>query len=147
MLSATESTEFIDLELGLYRECECDWGLFIILDEDENIPTRQLTRHQARQDMLKYITQIETIQEGNEYDEYEFEETYGNGNGKKMEYYTRPTPHTKDATIEEVMEPDQDQDEEDTNDAKNLIKIKMNFLITYALTTSFSIVLIILTFA
>ena len=84
---------------------------------------------------MKNIIQIETIQEGE--CEYESEETYGN----KIEYYK--INHENDDNNE--MDDNKEMDDGDT--ASDVIKKKIQYLITYALTTTFSIALIILTFS
>jgi hypothetical protein len=131
------TTEFIDMELGLGFGLgldDSDWGLFIILDEEEKKQTR-----------MKYILQIETIEEEGT-GEYETEETYGN----KIEYYK---PDSMNETEQELVkdcycyaDKDKDYTEDKTEDDEDPIKFKIKFAITYALTTSFSIALIILTF-
>jgi hypothetical protein len=125
------TTEFIDIEMGLgFGLDDSDWGLFIILDEEEKKQTR-----------MKYILQIETIEEG----EYETEETYG----EKIEYYN-PNLRIEREQEEDYKEKDKEKDKDYTDDEdkddEDSIKIKIKFAITYVLTTSFSIVLIILTF-
>ena len=150
ILNMTLSTTFNDLELGLgLKNCDnydCnedeDWGLFVILDQEE----KQVSYRQIR----KNIIQIETIEEC----EYETEETYGN----KHEYYinTAINIYEKDqndgfgdrnkAGNGYNYDHEQDQEDQDQEDYKNIVKEKIQFLITYALTTSFSIALIILTF-
>jgi hypothetical protein len=153
-----------DLESGLMKlkNCDnygdCDWGLFVILDdeEEENIQVNYMKM------LLKRITQIDTIEEGE--CEYDTEETYGN----KIEYYKHGDKNTtinlsekkQDGLGNEYnMKEDEDEDEdkneyntkddEDENedeDYKNLVKDKIQFLITYMFTASVSMVLIILTF-
>lgn len=133
------TTEFIDMELGLgFGLDDSDWGLFIILDEEEKKQTR-----------MKYILQIETIEEEGT-GEYETEETYG----EKIEYYKPDSMNeteqelVKDCSCYDEQDNTQDKDytENEDNDDENTIKFKIKFAITYVLTTSFSIALIILTF-
>ena len=150
----TNITEFIDLELGVSREE--DWGLFIILDEEEN-------RLSHRRTLLKNIVRISTIYEDEAEDEAEAEEDedmdpdpeFSNGAYAneatctdrvygKMDYYNtanwRPT-----TTIQQ--DGDSECDNENENECEgDIIQLKMQFLVTYVLTTSFSIALIILTF-
>ena len=138
------TTEFIDMEMGRgFGLDDSDWGLFIILDEEEKKQTR-----------TKHILQIETIQECE--DEYEAEETFG----EKSEYYKTDIGIDNDMHREqdivkycyEDKDKDKDKDKDNANDTNednetnDIIKFKIKFLITYALTTSFSITLIILTF-
>ena len=132
------TTEFIDIEMGLGFELDdSDWGLFIILDEEEKKQTR-----------MKYILQIETIEEEGT-GEYETEETYG----EKIEYY-KPNLRIEREQEEDYKEKDKEKDNEkdkdytddEDKDDEDTIKFKIKFAITYVLTTSFSIVLIILTF-
>ena len=142
------ATEFIDMEMGRgFGLDDSDWGLFIILDEEEKKQTR-----------MKHILQIETIQECE--DEYDSEETFG----EKSEYYKTDIGidndrHIKQDIVKYCYE-DNDKDKDYANDkdkdyandtnedneTNDIIKFKIKFLITYALTTSFSITLIILTF-
>jgi hypothetical protein len=141
------TTEFIDVELGLgFGLDDSDWGLFIILDEEEKKQTR-----------MKYILQIETIEEEGT-GEYETEETYGN----KIEYYKsdlriereqedyKEKDKEKDKDYKEkdkdYKEKDKDYTDDEDKDDEDTIKFKIKFAITYVLTTSFSIALIILTF-
>ena len=138
------TTEFIDMEMGMgFGLDDSDWGLFIILDEEEKKQTR-----------MKHILQIETIQECE--DEYEAEETFG----EKSEYYKTDIGidnerHREQDIVKYCYEDndnDNDKDKDYANDTNEdnetnaIIKFKIKFLITYALTTSFSITLIILTF-
>lgn len=132
--------EFIDVELGMgFGLDDSDWGLFIILDEEE----KQLSYTK----MMKNIIQIETIQEC----EYENEESYG----EKIEYYNPDMKRNDmkrndvdtDAETKQEFIKEFDDDDDEKNDADNtLVKLKIQSFITYALTTSFSIVLIVLTF-
>lgn len=129
------STEFNDLEFS-------DWGLFIILDEEEN-------KEMSYRKMRKNIIQIETIEEGE--CEYETGDIYG----EKFEYYKTDMERDANMTTDREFVKDYDNDEDHDNDhekdkddaTNDMIKKKFQFLITYALTTSFSIALIILTFS
>jgi hypothetical protein len=108
-----------------------DWGLFIILDEEEN---KQMSYRKLR----KNILQIETIEEGDY--ESETDDTYGG----KIEYYKMDIEREYD---EYDRKHDDDQDNHEAADMDDIIKKKIQFLITYVLTTSFSIALIMLTFS
>ena len=114
-----------------WEDCEDDWGLFVVLDEEEK---KQVNYKKM---LLKNIIQIETIEEGE--CEYELEETYGN----KFEYY-------RNAADRIVEDRDGDRDVEDRDgdgdDYTNIVKEKIEFLLTYMFTASVSIALIILTF-
>lgn len=119
------------------EDCENDWGLFVVLDEEEK---KQVN---YRKMLLKNIIQIETIEEGE--CEHELEETYG----KKFEYY-----YYRNAADRDVGDPDQDvgdRDQDigdwigDRDDYTNIVKEKIEFLLTYMFTASVSIALIILT--
>lgn len=147
------STEFINLEEGLYRSQprtyepdDSDWGLFIILDmEEENI---QVIKHK-KQRQKHIIPLLDTIQEDD--DDYIYDTNIYN----KMEYYKTTSPATTTNNNEPTMnqeEQEKKEDEEavkkeDEEEENNIIKNKIQFFITYALTTSFSVVLIFLTFA
>ena len=124
-----------------------DWGLFIILDEEEN---KQMSYRKLR----KNILQIETIEEGDY--EYETDDTYGG----KIEYYKmdagpeyddQDRKHDDDQDRkhddDQDRKHDDDQDKHEATDTDDIIKKKIQFLITYVLTTSFSIALIMLTFS
>ena len=143
--SMTNITEFIDFELGMAQEEESEWGLFIILDEEDTMVTHR------RQTLLKNIVRIATIYEdANEDPEPEFsngayanEATCPDSIYGKMDYYNTANwiPET---TNQQDCDSDGDQDQD--QDYDETIQSKMQFLVTYALTTSFSIALIILTF-
>ena len=111
---------------GDWYDCEDDWGLFVVLDEEEK---KQVNYKKM---LLKNIIQIETIEEGE--CEYELEETYGN----KFEYYR----NAADRDIEDRIG---DQVVGDRDDYKNIVKEKIQFLLTYMFTASVSLALIILT--
>lgn len=118
-----------------WEDCENDWGLFVVLDEEEK---KQVNYKKM---LLKNIIQIETIEEGD--CEYYLEEAGGN----KMEYY-RNTAGFGDRDQDrdqDVEDRDQDQDQ-DVEDYKNIVKDKIQFLLTYMFTASVSMALIILTF-
>ena len=136
--------QFIDLELGMMKfwdsDCDSDWGLFVVLDEEE--------KQVSYRKMLKNIIQIETIEEGE--CEYEAEYNYG----KKIDYYTSSNFKTgldtdlvdKEAGMVKDKVGEDKVGEDDEDEANFIVKKKIQFFITYALTTSFSIALIILTF-
>ena len=120
------------------QDCEDDWGLFVVLDEEEK---KQVS---YRKMLLKNIIQIETIEEGE--CEYELEETYGN----KIEYYrnARGFGVVEDRDRDVVGDRDvgdRDVGDGDGDDYKNIVKEKIQFLLTYMFTASVSIALIILT--
>ena len=126
---------------GDWYDCEDDWGLFVVLDEEEKHVNYMKT-------LLKNIIQIETIEEGE--CEYDLEEACGN----KMEYYRNSAGVGAGVGVVEdrnrVVEDrdhveDQDQDQ-DGDDYKNIVKDKIQFLLTYMFTASVSMALIILTF-
>ena len=149
-----------DLESGLMKlkNCDnygdCDWGLFVILDDEEE----ENTQVNYMKMLLKRITQIDTIEEGE--CEYDTEETYGN----KIEYYKHGDKNTtinlsekkqnglgneyntKEDEDKNEYNTKDDEDENEDEDYKNLVKDKIQFLITYMFTASVSMVLIILTF-
>jgi len=121
------------------QDCENDWGLFVVLDEEEK---KQVNYKKM---LLKNIIQIETIEEGD--CEYDLEEACGN----KMEYY-RNTAGFGDRD-QDVEDRDRDRDrvedrdrDQDVEDYKNIVKDKIQFLLTYMFTASVSMALIILTF-
>jgi hypothetical protein len=140
------------MTLGLmklnYCECDNDWGLFVVLDEEEE---KQVS---YRKMLLKNVIQMETIEEGECEEYYDVEKAYGN----KIEYYRNSAitlsengryRDQNEETKEQEQEKNQDQDQEkdqDQEDYKNLVKEKIHFLITYMFTASFSMALIILTF-
>ena len=114
------------------QDCENDWGLFVVLDEEEK---KQVNYKKM---LLKNIIQIETIEEGD--CEYDLEEACGN----KMEYYRNTAGFgDRDRDRDRVEDRDRDQDVEDY---KNIVKDKIQFLLTYMFTASVSMALIILTF-
>ena len=141
-------------------ENDCDWGLFIILDEEDN-----------KQEVVKQnkMWQIETIEEGDcETDDcddfyngdYKYNGDYTgdyNGDYYKSQYYKNDRNvvhiHEKEKVDangkqdQEVQEVQEVQEQEDSDYDAHILKQKMQFLITYALTTSFSIALIVLTFS
>ena len=115
------------------QDCENDWGLFVVLDEEEK---KQVNYKKM---LLKNIIQIETIEEGD--CEYDLEEACGN----KMEYYRNTAGFgDRDQDRDQYVE-DRDQDQ-DVEDYKNIVKDKIQFLLTYMFTASVSMALIILTF-
>ena len=120
---------------GDWYDCEDDWGLFVVLDEEEK---KQVNYKKM---LLKNIIQIETIEEGE--CEYELEETYGN----KFEYYRNAAD--RDIGDRDRVVGDRDQDvgdrDGDGDDYKNIVKEKIQFLLTYMFTASVSLALIILT--
>ena len=145
---------------GDWYDCEDDWGLFVVLDEEEK---KQVNYKKM---LLKNIIQIETIEEGE--CEYELEETYGN----KFEYYRNAADRDIEDRIGDQVVGDRDQvvgdrdrdqvvgdrdrvvgdrdgDVEDRDgdgdDYKNIVKEKIQFLLTYMFTASVSLALIILT--
>jgi len=145
----TNITEFIDLELGMAREEDSDWGLFIILDEEDTMVTHRR--------LLKNILRISTIYEDADED-LESEPEFSNGTYAneatcpdsiygKMDYYNTANwiPETTNQQ-DDYCNGDNDGDNNGDNDGYEIIQSKMQFLVTYALTTSFSIALIILTF-
>ena len=130
------------------EDCEDDWGLFVVLDEEEK---KQVNYKKM---LLKNIIQIETIEEGE--CEYELEETYGN----KFEYYRNAADRIVGDRIGVQDVGDRDRDvgdrigdgdgdvedgDGDGDDYKNIVKEKIQFLLTYMFTASVSIALIILT--
>ena len=122
-----------------YEDCENDWGLFVVLDEEEK---KQVNYKKM---LLKNIIQIETIEEGE--CEHELEETYG----KKFEYYRNADGFgVGDRDIEDRLgDRVEDRLEDrvgDGDDYKNIVKEKIQFLLTYMFTASVSMALIILTF-
>jgi hypothetical protein len=127
---------------GDWYDCEDDWGLFVVLDEEEK---KQVNYKKM---LLKNIIQIETIEEGE--CEYELEETYGN----KFEYYRNAADRDigdRDRVVgdrdQDVGDRDQDVGDRDGDgdDYKNIVKEKIQFLLTYMFTASVSLALIILT--
>ena len=137
-----------DKEVVCEIDCEDDWGLFVVLDDEEE--KKQVNYKKM---LLKNIIQIETIEEGE--CEYDLEEACGN----KMEYYRnaagvgvedRVVGH-RDRDRDRDRDQDQDRDryqdqDQDGDDYKNIVKEKIQFLLTYMFTASVSMALIILTF-
>ena len=133
---------------GDYEDCENDWGLFVVLDEEEK---KQVNYKKM---LLKNIIQIETIEEGE--CEHELEETYG----KKFEYYRNADGFGVGDRIGDRDIGDRDIEDRlgdrvedrledrvgDGDDYKNIVKEKIQFLLTYMFTASVSMALIILTF-
>ena len=116
------------------QDCENDWGLFVVLDEEEK---KQVNYKKM---LLKNIIQIETIEEGE--CEYELEETYGN----KFEYYRNARGFGVVGDRDRDIVGDRDGNGDgDGDDYTNIVKEKIQFLLTYMFTASVSIALIILT--
>ena len=116
-------------------DLENDWGLFVVLDEEEN---KQVNYKKM---LLKNIIKIETIEEGECEEEYDPEESYGN----KFEYYRNNLGGNR-YREEEYQHGEQEDHDEEQEDYKNIVKEKIQFLLTYMFTASVSMALIILTF-
>jgi len=144
--------KFIDLELGMPQEedSDSDWGLFIILDEEDNMSF-------THRKLLKNILRIATIYEDEDTDEFSNGIYEANEDNKqrpiygKMNYYnnTNWKPDAAAAAAAAAAEnatTTQTQEDNEVDEFSDHVQSKMRFLITYAVTTSVSIALIILTF-